>query len=83
MTKRYKFITICRGDDEEIFEKHSVYRIYANRGAAQLGVISWYRPWREYVFSSSEECVFNNGCLRDILDYMENIIPTLNVKGKQ
>jgi hypothetical protein len=75
--KKYKFITI-RQDCNEVFNNKPVYRIYANRGGSQLGIISWYKPWKEYVFSSRDECVFNNGCLKDVLDFIDIVIPTLN-----
>ncbi|HLG35555.1 MAG TPA: hypothetical protein VI757_11805 [Bacteroidia bacterium] len=72
--KKYKFITIEQRDGE-VFEKHPVYRIYNNRSKGQIGILSFYKPWKEYVFSSKEDCVFNNTCMRDVLDFIENIIP--------
>lgn len=73
--KKYKFITI-KQVNEEMFQGKPVYRIFMNKsGDEQLGIISFYIPWKEYVFSSKENCVFNNGCLRDVLDFIENEIP--------
>jgi len=72
--KKYKFITIEQRDGE-VFEKHPVYRIYNNRSKGQIGILSFYKPWKEYVFSSKEDCVFNNTGMRDVLDFIENIIP--------
>ncbi len=72
--KKYKFITIKQYGDET-FEKHPVYRIYNNKSDDQIGIISFYKPWKEYAFSSKEHCVFNNSCLRDVLDFIENFIP--------
>ncbi len=69
--KEYKFITI-RQDGGERFEGKPVYRIFNNKSGVQLGIISWYRSWRQWVFSSNENCAFNNSCLRDVLDFMEN-----------
>ena len=77
--KKYKFITIKQMDDE-VFEKRPVYRIFNNRDKHLLGLISYYFPWKEYVFSSQEDCVFNNSCLRDVLDFIEKVIPTLPTK---
>lgn len=71
--KKYKFITIKQVGDE-LFEKKPVYRIFNNKSKDQLGIISYYKPWKEYVFSSIPECVFNNSCLRDVLDFIENEI---------
>jgi len=70
---KYKYINICNKQDE-LFEGKFVYRIYNNKSNAQLGIISFYKPWKQYVFSSQPECVFNNSCLHDVLDFMENKI---------
>lgn len=70
--KKYKYINI-RQVDNEVFEGKPVYRIFNNRTKAQLGIISWYKPWKEYVFSSQPECVFNNTCLHDLLNFIESI----------
>ena len=71
--KTYRYITIWQVDGET-FEDHAVYRIYNNKSRGQLGILSWYKPWKTYVFSSQPECVFNHSCLRDVLDFMENVI---------
>jgi hypothetical protein len=72
--KKYKYITIEQRNSE-MFEKHPVYRIFNNKSGRQLAILSYYKPWKQYVFSSMEECVFNNTCLRDVLDFLENEIP--------
>lgn len=70
--KKYKYITIEQRDGE-MFEKHPVYRIYNNRSKGQIGILCYYKSWREYVFSSNEDCVFNNTCLMDVLNFMAAI----------
>lgn len=74
--KKYKFMTIERVYDAvgklETFANRPCYRIYNNKSRTQIGIISFYHPWKEYVFSSQPECVFNDSCLRDVLDFMEN-----------
>ena len=69
---KYKFISIQQKTNEE-FEGHPVYRIYS-KTKAQIGILSWYNPWKRYVFSSMPECVFDAQCLRDVLDFIENKI---------
>lgn len=71
--KKYKYITIEQKGGE-MFEKHPVYRIFNNRNKVQIGILSFYKPWKEYVFSSQPDCVFNNGCLKDVIDFIENHI---------
>jgi hypothetical protein len=69
--KKYKYITIDQHQGE-MFEGRPVYRILNTKSGSQLGILSWYKPWKQYVFSSIPECVFNNSCLRDVLDFMEH-----------
>jgi hypothetical protein len=71
----YKYINM-KQINGEIFNGRPVYRVYNNKSSDQLGVISYYKPWKEYVFSSREECVFNNTCLRDVIKFIENEIPS-------
>jgi hypothetical protein len=73
MEKRYKYISI-KQVNEEMFNNHPVYRIFNNKIGDQIGMISFYKPWKEYVFSSIEDCVFNNTCLYDVLDFIDNVI---------
>lgn len=68
--RRYKYIHI-QNVNYESFEGHPVYRIFNNKTKVQLGIISWYKPWREYVFSSKEDCIFNITCLGDVEEFMK------------
>ena len=69
---KYKYINIKQVNDE-VFENMPVYRIFNNKSGDQIGIISWYKPWKEYVFSSKEGCVFNNTCLADVINFMNNL----------
>lgn len=43
----------------------------------QLGVISWYGPWRQYCFfvgSVRGEVVFSAGCLKDIQTFIKSLM---------
>jgi hypothetical protein len=71
--KKYKYI-IIEQRNEELFERKPVYRIFNKRSKDQIGILSYYKPWKEYVFSSQPECVFNNTCLHDVIDFLENEI---------
>lgn len=39
-----------------------------------LGRISWYGQWRQYVFSPAFETVWNKDCLKDIQDFLNNLM---------
>ena len=41
-----------------------------------LGTIAWYGPWRQYCFTptlTETEIIFNNGCLKDIVDVLTHL----------
>lgn len=67
----YKFIEM-RIIENEVHDSQPVYRIFNIRAKAELGMIFYYRRWKQFVFRGQEDAVFNNSCLRDILDFMEN-----------
>ncbi len=71
--KKYKYITI-KQVSLELHEGKPVYRIFNTKSNGQIGILSYYKPWKEYIFSSKEGCIFNDGCLRDVLDFMDNVI---------
>ncbi len=70
--KKYKFITIkqyAKG-----LPSKPAFRIYNNKGGDVLGEIGYYKPWKQYVVNFEVLAVFNNSCLKDILDFMEHEI---------
>ncbi|NJO64025.1 MAG: hypothetical protein HC836_39365 [Richelia sp. RM2_1_2] len=71
--KKYKFITIKQIGDE-IFAEKPVYRIFNNKSDEQIGVLSYFKSWKKYVFSSKERCIFDLACMKDITEFMENEI---------
>jgi hypothetical protein len=77
MNKSYKFISIEQNNwrgEPEVFEGKPVYRIFNKKDGTQLGMISWYRPWKKYVFSTKNQMAFDATCLENILDFMKNHI---------
>jgi len=68
MKTRYKYIhfeqTILNGFWNCINNKHGTV----------LGTVSYYKPWRHYVFNAEcEDVVFSRDCLTDILDFMNQL----------
>ena len=60
----------------DLAEKKSktvIYRCINNDHYTVLGEVKWYGPWRQYCFLPAEECVFNVGCMRDIIDFIEQL----------
>lgn len=51
-----------------------VYDVISIRSSAILGHIRWYAPWRQYCFMPSPGCVFNVGCMRDIIAFIGELM---------
>ena len=45
-----------------------------------LGRLKWYGPWRQYIFESNPECIFNAGCLTDVIKLTEVVNKLQKVK---
>ncbi len=48
---------------------------YNNKGSQFLGSVPEKKVWKQYVFEPEANCIFNNGCLRDIADFLDQINP--------
>jgi hypothetical protein len=53
--------------------KTSRWSIHNNRSQAFLGEIKWYSAWRQYCFFTTMDAVFNDSCMRDIIDFISQL----------
>lgn len=45
-----------------------------NKSATVLGVVSYYKPWKQYVFNAENASdIFSQDCLEDIIDFMKQL----------
>lgn len=51
--------------------KTSFFQVLTKDRTTRLGMVSWYAPWRKYVFESSGGMVYDANCLREIADFTE------------
>jgi hypothetical protein len=68
ITMQYKHINF-----EEQLEKHnekSWYLIKNNKSGDVLGKVYFYKPWKKYTVTFKEVAVFDEGCLKDIIDFI-------------
>jgi hypothetical protein len=47
-----------------------------------LGRIEWFSRWRKYTFNPNPDMVFEVTCLRDIADFLEEIMKEHRAKAK-
>ena len=70
--KKYKYITIKQDDGYGLYHGKPVYEIINNKTGNIMGNISYYKYWKQFVFSAVNiHVIFNNECLKDIIDFME------------
>jgi hypothetical protein len=51
--------------------KTKMWAVMNSSGDAWIGSVSWFSPWRKYVFVSSVlNCVFDEKCLVDIAQFV-------------
>ena len=53
--------------------KTEIWDVLSRNGGQVLGTIKWFGRWRQYVFKPVEDTVYNNGCLRDIMNKLSDL----------
>lgn len=66
--------------------KYILFRLIADTGKTQtysvdsrsqglpLGVIKWYGAWRQYTLMPEPETIWNNECLRNVIDFLDGLM---------
>jgi hypothetical protein len=70
MKSKYVCIELVGPSDSGKTEVHQV--LTADR-LVRLGMVSWYAPWRKYVFHPSGGTLYDPNCLRDIADSVDGL----------
>jgi len=50
------------------------FEVISKNYGHSLGRISWYGAWRQYVFSPAFETCYSKDCLKDIEDFLNNLM---------
>ena len=51
-----------------------IWNCINNRHSTILGVVSYYTPWKQYVFNAEDTGdIFSQDCLEDIIDFMKQL----------
>jgi len=53
--------------------KTKVWECRNNKTGGRLGEISWYGPWRKYCVDFEPGCVFDDGCLGDLIHFLNQL----------
>jgi hypothetical protein len=71
-----KYMEFCK--DDSYTGKTEVWVIRNSNSGGRLGTIKWYGAWRQYCFFPEADCVFNNGCLKDIIEFINDCMTVKN-----
>ena len=89
MKTKYKFIhfvdttvLLDEAQKKQVGGK-SMFECRNNKSFQTLGGVAYYPQWRQFVFyAASKDCVFNNSCLADIQDFLNQCNKGDSPKGE-
>jgi len=53
--------------------KTSVFHVVTVRDEVILGRVVWDGPWHQYVFEPIAETIWSQGCLQQIIDFLQQL----------
>ena len=81
MKERYQYIQF--GQMPSGGRKTSIWFCHNNSSGEKIGVVKWYGPWRQYCFFAKVASVYSAGCLKDIQDFIAQLMKQrTEAKGK-
>lgn len=63
-----KYLSFERGPNKP---KTKTWKVINEDSWLQVGIVSWFGPWRKYSFSPRDGTVLEEQCLRDIANFCE------------
>jgi hypothetical protein len=67
MKTQYQYIRFVETTDPKTWICENI------KSGNELGQIEWYSPWRQYIYSPTCPAVYSTGCLKDIVDFIEQL----------
>lgn len=55
-------------------KKTKTFYVYNKESHTLLGTVSWYGAFRQYSFTSYGKIIYEKQCLRDIADFLDNLM---------
>lgn len=71
---KYKHIYFIKEPiTNKTYNNKPIFYCLNNKTNDELAVVYYYKPWRKYCVSFKENCVFDEGCLNDIISFMNQL----------
>ncbi len=74
--RQYDFITIQQVPNSN----PAIFAIINNKSGDELGTLSYYGRWKQWVLNARSEAVFAASCLLDICDFIHTELPGKGIK---
>lgn len=71
MKKQYEYIEMVEVTADSVKTKR--FAVMNRTHGYALGEIGWSPPWRQYIFKPFSDTIFSAGCLKDIIDFIEEL----------
>jgi hypothetical protein len=66
-----------------VFDKRPSWNIHAKKDGKLLGFIYYYKNWKQYIFYPDMDTVWNDGCLKDVINFLAKVNNESMHEGKQ
>jgi hypothetical protein len=80
MKERYRYISFGRRISKT---KTAVYACHNNSSGAEVGIVKWYGPWRQYCFFPARGTIFSKGCMEDVNDFIRQLMEERGRRAKE
>jgi hypothetical protein len=75
------FIQIRRGQSAGSLKL--VFDVQEKKAGFSLGVIRWHSPWKEYVFSVSQDSIWSAECLSELREFLLKLNRKILIKAEE
>jgi len=55
-------------------KKTQIFTVRHTDNLTLLGEIKWWGAWRKYCFFPAPDCLYDRNCLRDVIDYIDQLM---------
>lgn len=63
--------------------KTYIYEVFSKEGGMILGEVKWFSNWRKYAFFPKANCLFEEKCLQDIIDFLKKLMLERKIQKQQ
>jgi hypothetical protein len=70
----YEYLHFKRLMDDSGKSKTTKWSCCNKKSGGELGIVKWYPGWRQYCYFPTVQAVYSVGCLKDIAEFIEQLM---------